>query len=100
MSPWQGTRLGASILAQPSSACLRGMHSALLTLLSPALGHHTCHLLSHLLTPRPLGQQVGGKENPSGMVTSLLKSFLNIQTPEYLLGEGNIMVLIISVTTY
>ena len=34
------------------------------------------------------------------MVTSLLKSFLNIQKPEYLLGEGNIMVLIISVATY
>ena len=96
MSTWQGTRrlgLGASILAHPSTVCLLVMNSCSLTLLSHALGHHTCHLLSHLLIPRSLGQQVGGKDDPSSMLTILMKSFLNIEKPEYLLGEGNIMIL-------
>ena len=34
------------------------------------------------------------------MLTILIKSFLNIEKPEYLLGEGNIMIFIISVATY
>lgn len=45
------------------------------------------------LRPARQGQQVGGKENPSSMLTILIKSFLNIEKPEYLLGEGNIMIL-------
>ena len=95
--PWG---LGASILAQLSMVYLLVMYSALPHSALPAVGHHTCHLLSHLLTPRSLGQQVGGQEYPSAMLTILMKSFLDIQRPEYLLGEGNIMILIISVTTY
>ena len=90
----------ASILAQPSTVCLLVMHSALPHSALPAVGHHTCHLLSNLLNPRSLGQQVGGQEYPSAMLTILMKSFLNIQRPEYLLGEGNIIILIILVTTY
>ena len=88
--PWG---FGAAILAHPSTVCLLVMNSCSLTLLSHALGHHTCHLLSHLLIPRSLGQQVGVKENPSSMLTILIKSFLNIEKPEYLFGEGNIMIL-------
>ena len=88
--PWG---FGAAILAHPSTGCLLVMNSCSLTLLSHALGHHTCHLLSHLLIPRSLGQQVGGKDDPSSMLTILMKSFLNIEKPEYLLGEGNIMIL-------
>ena len=63
-------------------------HSALPCLGSP-----------HLSSAQPpadtkvTGQQVGGKENPSSMLTILMKSFLNIEKPEYLLGEGNIMIL-------
>ena len=59
---------GASILAHPSTARLLGMHSAL---------HSACPSLGspHLSSAQPpadtqaLGQQVGGKENPSSMLT-------------------------------
>ena len=88
--PWG---FGAAILAHPSTGCLLVMNSALPHSALPCLGS------PHLSSAQPpadtkvTGQQVGGKENPSSMLTILMKSFLNIEKPEYLLGEGNIMIL-------
>ena len=85
--------LGASILAHPSTVCLLVMNSALPHSALPSLRS------PHLSSAQPpactnvTGQQVGGRENPSSMLTILLKSFLIIQKPEYLLGEGNKVIL-------
>ena len=90
----------ASIRAHPSTVCFLVMNSALPHSALPSL--RSPHLAAAQLPAwtNVTGQQVGGKENPSSMLTILLKSFLNILKPEYLLGEGNIMILIISVATY
>lgn len=86
--------------AHPSTVCLLVMNSALPHPALPSL--RSPHLAAAQLPActNVIGQQVGGKENPSSMLTILMKSFLNLLKPEYLLGEGNIIILIISVATY
>lgn len=88
--------LGASILPTQPGAVFT-MNSAP-SPCSPSL--RSPHLAAQLpACTNVIGQQVGGKENPSSMLTILMKSFKHLR-PEYLLGEGNIIILIISVTTY
>ena len=98
MSTWQGTRrlgLGGSGLdpGPPQHSVFPGNELSTPSLCSPKPQVTSPGSSSATACTNVAGQQVGGKENPSSMLTILIKSFLNIEKPEYLFGEGNIMIL-------